>query len=183
MSAHASQLYLCRHVDATMALRRSSRIKQSCCSGTGKAKQQEQKKLRLSSKAGKNTVPTEETQVEELTEQNTTGKTKQQEQKRLRSSLKAVKNTVPTEDTQVEELTEQIKSTFRSKFPPNYYRFLLYEYPLLFHQIKSALSFSFLMAFLMAFLQLPFLKNQIPQSISLRVCGPCGCFEVLIRQY
>ena len=90
-----------------MALRRSSRIKQSCCSGTGKAKQQEQKKLRLSSKAGKNTVPTEETQVEELTERDATGKTKQQEQKRLRSSSKAVKNTVPTEDTQVEELTEQ----------------------------------------------------------------------------
>ena len=125
-------------------------------------------------------MPTEETQVEELTERNATGKTKQQEQKRLRSSSKAVKNTVPTEDTLVKELTEQIKSTFRSKFPPNYYRFLLYEYPLLFHQIKSALS---LMAFLTAFLQLPFLKNQIPQSISSRVCGPCGCFEVLIRQY
>ena len=68
-SAHTSQLYLCRYVDATMALRRSSRIKQSCCSGTGKAKQQEQKKLRSSSKAVKNTVPTEDTQVEELTEQ------------------------------------------------------------------------------------------------------------------
>ena len=106
-SAHASQLYLCRYVDATMALRRSSRIKQSCCSGTGKVKQQEQKKLRSSSKAGKNTVPTEETQVEELTERDATGKTKQQEQKRLRSSSKAVKNTVPTEDTQVKELTEQ----------------------------------------------------------------------------
>ena len=126
-------------------------------------------------------MPTEETQVEELTERNATGKMKQQEQKKLRSSSKAVKNTVPTEDTQVEELTEQIKSTFHSKFPPNYYRFLLYEYPLLFHQIKRA--FSFLMAFLMAFLQLPFLKNQITQSISSRVCGPCGCFEVLIRQY
>ena len=64
-----------------MALRRLSRIKQSCCSGTGKAKQQEQKKLRSSSKAGKNTVPTEETQVEELTERDAMGKTKQQEQK------------------------------------------------------------------------------------------------------
>ena len=49
--------------------RRSSRIKQSCCLGTGKAKQQEQKRLRSSSKAGKNTVPTEDTQVEELIEQ------------------------------------------------------------------------------------------------------------------
>ena len=95
-----------------MALRRSSRIKQSCCSGTGKAKQQEQKRFCLSSKAGKNTVPTEETQVEELTERDATGKMKQQEQKRLRSSSKAVKNTVQTEDTQVEKLTEQIKSTF-----------------------------------------------------------------------
>ena len=46
-----------------MALRHSSRIKQSCSSGT---KQQEQKKLRSSSKAGKNTVPTKD---EELTEQ------------------------------------------------------------------------------------------------------------------
>ena len=73
-SAHASPLYLCRYVDATMALRRLSRIKQSCCSGTGKAKQQEQKKLRSSSKAGKNTVPTEETQVEELIERDATGK-------------------------------------------------------------------------------------------------------------
>ena len=44
-------------------------LSRSCCLGTGKAKQQEQKKLRSSSKAGKNTVPTEDTQVEESTEQ------------------------------------------------------------------------------------------------------------------
>ena len=91
-------------------------------------------------------MPTEETQVEELTERNATGKMKQQEQKKLRSSSKAVKNTVPTEDTQVEELTEQIKSTFHSKFPPNYY-IVFFSTNILFY------------------------------------FGPCGCFEVLIRQY
>ena len=47
----------------------------------------------------------------------------------------------------------------------------------------SSSIFSFLMAFQMAFLQVPSLKNQIPQSISSRVCGPCSCFKVLIRQY
>lgn len=70
-----------------MALRRSSRIKQICSSGT---KQQEQKKLCSSSKAGKNTTPTGDTQVEELTEQDATSKGKQLVQKRLRSSSKAV---------------------------------------------------------------------------------------------
>ena len=67
-SAHASHLF-CAGTWMPRWGRRSSRIKQSCCLRTGKAKQQEQKKLRSSSKAGKNTVPTEDTQVEELTEQ------------------------------------------------------------------------------------------------------------------
>ena len=54
-------------------------------------------------------MPTEETQVEELTERDATGKTKQQEQKRLvhLRKLLRISSVVPTEDTQVEELTEQ----------------------------------------------------------------------------
>ena len=66
-SAHASHLF-CAGTWMPRWGRRSSRIKQSCCLGTGKAKQQEQKRLRSSSKAGNNTVPTEDTQVKELTE-------------------------------------------------------------------------------------------------------------------